>query len=153
MNNITITIFSIVVSYLLVKSLNILTNSKRNIEILFREEEEKMRKNKKYKVDTNRKRYIFNNILKIFKCMKIKIVCYIIIEFLIMLFFLYFITAFCEVYRDTQMSLLYDVLISFILSIPIELLISFFISLLYIAAIKLQIQLLYNIALFSYRLG
>ena len=149
----TITIFSTVISYLLVKALNLLTNSKSKIEILFREEEQKMRKNKKYKVDANRKRFIFNNLLKVFKIMKIKIVLYIIIEFLIMLFFLYFITAFCEVYRDTQMSLLYDVLISFILSIPIELLISFFISLLYIAAIKLQIQLLYNIALFSYRLG
>ena len=69
-----------------------------------------------------------------------------------MLFFLYFITAFCEVYRDTQMSLLYDSFISFILSIPLELLISFFVSLIYIAAIKLQMQFLYNIALFSYRL-
>ena len=151
-NNITITLFSIGVSYLLVKFLNILTNSKTNIELLFREEEQKMRKNKKYKVDTNRKKFIFNNILKLFKYMKIKIIFYIIIEFVIMLFFLYFITAFCEVYRDTQLSLLYDSFISFILSIPLELLISFLVSLLYIAAIKLKIQFLYNIALFSYRL-
>ena len=111
-----------------------------------------MRRNKEYKVDNNRKKYILNNILKVFKIMKIKITCYIIIEFLIMLFFLYFITAFCEVYRDTQMSLLYDALISFILSIPIELLLSFFISILYMASIKLQLQCLYNIALLAYRL-
>ena len=151
-NNITICIFSTVLSYFLVKSLYLLTNSKAKIELLFREEEQKMRKNKKYKVDTNKKKSIYNNLLEIFKCMKIKIVCYIIIEFLLMLFFLYFITAFCEVYRDTQMSLLYDFFISFILSIPLELLISFIISLLYIAAIKLQIKFLYNISLFSYRL-
>ena len=148
----TITIFSTVVSYLLVKSLNLLTNSKSKIKLLFKEEEQKMRKNKKYQVDNNRKRFIFNTLLNIFKCMKIKIVCYIIIEFLIMLFFLYFITAFCEVYRDTQISLLYDFFISFILSIPLELLISFFISLLYIAAIKLKLKFLYDISLFSYRL-
>ena len=152
-NNMTITIFSTVVSYLLVKSLNLLTNSKSKIKLLFKEEEQKMRKNKKYQVDNNRKRFIFNTLLKVFKIMKIKIVCYIIIEFLIMLFFLYFITAFCEVYRDTQMSLLYDALISLIISIPIELLISFFISILYVGALKLQIKFLYNIALFSYNLG
>ena len=59
-NNITITLFSVGVSYFLVKSLNLLINSKGKIEILFREEEQKMRKNKKYIVDNNRKRFIFN---------------------------------------------------------------------------------------------
>ena len=148
-----ITIFSTAFSFLLVKFLSFLTNSKNSIENLFREEEQKMRKNKKYKVDYNRKKYIYNNILKIYKFMKVKTECYIIIEFLIMLFFLYFITAFCKVYRDTQISLIQDFFISFILSFPIELLISFFVSLLYVVAIKLQIKFLYNISLFSYRLN
>ena len=151
-NNMIISIFSTVSSFLLVKSLSFLTNSKNSIEILFREEEQKMRKNKKYKVDYNRKKYIYKNILKVYKIMKIKMVCYIIIEFLIMLFFLYFITAFCEVYRETQKSLLLDFFSTFILSIFFELLISFFISFLYTAAIKLKLQFLYNIVLFSYRL-
>ena len=152
-NNMTINIVSTVVSYLLVKSLNQLTNSKEAIELLFREEEQKMRKNKKYKVDTNRKKYILRNLLKVYKIMKIKILCYIIIEFLIMLFFLYFITAFCEVYRDTQLSLLYDSFISFIISIPIELLISFFISILYMISIKMKTKCLYSLVLFLYSLG
>ena len=85
--------------------------------------------------------------------MRIKIICYIIIELTLMLFFFYFITAFCEVYRDTQKSLLYDCFISFILSIPLELLISFFVSIIYVGSIKLKIKFLYNLALFSYRLG
>ena len=148
-----INIVSTVSSYLLVKSLNQLTNSKEAIEALFREEEQKMRKNKKYKVDTNRKKYILKNLLKVYKIMKIKILCYIIIELVIMLFFLYFITAFCEVYRDTHISLLYDSFISFIISIPIELLISFFISILYMTATKFQFKCLYSLVLFLYSLG
>ena len=70
-----------------------------------------------------------------------------------MLFFIYYITAFCEVYRDTQKSLLYDSFISFLLSIPFELLITFIISILYIVAIKLKIKFLYNIVLISYRIS
>ena len=84
--------------------------------------------------------------------MKFKIVCFIIIEFLIMIFFLYFITAFYEVYKDTQLSWLYDSFISFLLSFPLELLISFIISLLYISALRIKNKFIYNIALFLYRL-
>ena len=149
LNNMIISIFSTAFSFLLVKFLSFLTNSKNSIEILFKEEEQKMRKNKKYKVNYNRKKYIYINILKVNKFMKVKIICYIIIEFLIMLFFLYFITAFCEVYRETQKSLLFDYFSSFILSILFEILISLFIAFLYISAIKLKLQFLYNIALFS----
>ena len=90
-NNITIYTLTALITYYIIKPLNYLTNSSDKIELLFREEEQKMRKNKNYKVNTRRKKYIFNNILKVFKCMKIKIVCYIIIVFLIMLFFIYYI--------------------------------------------------------------
>ena len=152
-NNITVSIFSTVTSYLLVKSLNSLTNSKDSIEILFREEEIKMRKNKNYKIDIDKKKKIYASLLKTYKIMKIKIICYIIIEFILMIFFLYFVTAFCEVYRDTQMSWLYDSFASFLISFPIELLISFFISIMYIISIKIKVKCLYNFVLFLYRLG
>ena len=151
--NITVSIFSTVTSYLLVKSLNSLTNSKDSIEILFREEEIKMRKNKNYKIDIDKKKKIYASLLKAYKIMKIKIICYIIIEFILMIFFLYFVTAFCEVYRDTQMSWLYDSFVSFLISFPIELLISFFISIMYIISIKIKVKFLYNCVLFLYRLG
>ena len=152
-NNMTIYIFSIVVSYFLVKSLNLLTNSKEAIKVLFREEEQKMRKNKNYKVDPNKKKFIFKSLLKIFRVMKIKILIYIIIEFLLVIFFLYFITAFCEVYKNTQILLLYDCFISFLISIPFELLISFFESLIYVISIKVNIKFLYSLVLFLYNLG
>ena len=152
-NNITVTIFSTVFSYLLEKLLNSLTNSKESIENLFRKEEHIMRKDKKYKLNMNQKRNIFNNLMKILKILKKKIIIFIIITFLIMIFFLYFITAFCEVYKETQISWLYDSFISFLLSFPIELLISFFISILYGLAIKVRIKCLYNVVLFLYQLG
>ena len=152
-NNMIITIFSALSSYALVKILKQLTNSTSEIENLFRKEENKMRKNKKYKVNLNSRKQILNNLLKIFKTMKIKIICYIIIEFLILLFFLYYITAFCEVYKSTQKSWLYDSFISFLISFPIELLISFFITLIYLAAIRIRIKCLYSFVLFLYRLG
>ena len=152
-NNLTITIFSTVFSYLIVKLLYMLTNSKYSIQNLFRNEENLLRKNKKYKVDNNKKKIISTNISKIYKNLKIKIIVYIIIEFLFMLFFFYFITAFCEVYKETQLSWLYDSFISFLFSILLELLISFFISLIYVDSIRMKIQFLYNIILFLYRLG
>ena len=127
-NNLLITIFSAIFSYSIIKILSRLTNSKESIEVLFRKEEELMRKNKKYRVNNNKKKIINRYILKIFKCLKFKIVCYIIIEFLIMLFFFYFITAFCEVYKETQYSWLYDSFTSFLFSFPLELIISFIIT-------------------------
>ena len=130
-----------------------LTNSKYSIQNLFRDEEKLMRKNKKYRVNNDKKKIISTNLSKIYKNLKIKILVYIIIEFLFMLFFFYFITAFCEVYKDTQLSWLYDSFISFLFSILIELLISFFISFIYVSSIKMKIQFLYNIILFVYRCG
>ena len=148
----TITVFSTVFSYLLVKSLNYLTNSKESIEQIFRKEEQLMRRNKKYKVNSNKKKKIYINLLKIYKYLKFKIVCFIIIEFLIMVFFFYYITAFCEVYKDTQFSWLYDSFTSFLFSFPLEFLISLIISLLYIISIKKKIKFIYNVAIFLYSL-
>ena len=55
LNNITISIFSTVSSYLLIKLLKLLTNSKYLIESLFKEEEKKMRNNKKSFVNNIKK--------------------------------------------------------------------------------------------------
>jgi len=152
-NNITVTISSFVFSYLLIKCLNILTNSKDRIESVFRKEEIIMRKNKNYYVDSKQKRIIYAILLKIFKILKIKILIYIIIEFLLMLFFFYYITAFCEVYKETQKSWIYDSFISFILSIIYELFASFIISILYETSLKYKIKLFYRISMFFYKLG
>ena len=152
-NNITVTISSFAFSYLLIKCLNILTNSKDQIESVFRREEKLMRKDKTYYVNSKQKKIIHATLQKIFKFLKIKIMIYIIIEFSLLLFFFYYITAFCEVYKETQKSWIYDSFISFILSNIYELLASFFISLIYETSLKYRIKLLYRISMFFYELG
>ena len=152
-NNLIISIFSTLVSYLLVRILGVLTNSKDSIEILFRNQEEILRKNKKYKVNKNSKLLIINKLGEIYQILKIKIMCYILIESCILLFFFYYITAFCEVYKSTQISWVSDSLLSFCLSIPVEIFISFFHSILYVTSIKYKLKTLYNIVLFFYGLG
>ena len=152
-NNLTISIFSTLFSFLLIKALSQLINSKESLENLFRQHEKIMRKKKNYKVSSENKKIIYENIIKIFKNLKIKIICYIIIEFILLLFFFYYITAFCEVYKNTQISWISDSFISFLLSIPLELLISFFLSLLYMVSLKYKFEKLYNFVLFFYKIG
>ena len=66
-NNLTITIFSTFLGFLLVLLLGLLTNSKDDIKNIFRKEEIKMRKNKKYKINKTRKKMINNKLINIFK--------------------------------------------------------------------------------------
>ena len=150
-NNMVISIFSTLVYYLLGQFLYFLTNSTDSIEKIFKKEEILLRKNKNYKVSKDQKKIIFKSVLEQFKKLKIKLIIYIIIEFLLMLFFFYFVTAFCEVYKSTQKSWVFDSALSFILSIPLELAISLFISSLYLASVKLQIKFIYKIIIFVYK--
>ena len=50
---------------------------------------------------------------KIEKCLKVKLIIFFIISLILMSFFWYFISCFCAVYRNTQIILLKDTLISF----------------------------------------
>ena len=50
------------------------------------------------------------------KCIKLKLVIFFILSFILMIFFWYFIVCFCAVYKNTQMILIKDTLISFALS-------------------------------------
>ena len=61
-----------------------------------------------------------------------------------MLFFYYFVTAFCEVYKKTQVSWIIDSIISYLLSFPIQFLTSFIIADLYKLSVDCQIKWLYN---------
>ena len=56
-------------------------------------------------------------ILKIFNCIKIKLLIYYIISFILMIFFWYFACAFCAVYKNTQNVLIKDLFFSFFLSL------------------------------------
>ena len=81
-----------------------------------------------------------------------KTVVFIFFEFSIMLFFYYFVTAFCEVYKKTQISWLADFFSSFLISLLTEIGISLLLTVLYITSINYKIRLIYNITIFFYNL-
>jgi hypothetical protein len=112
-NNMVKIITSSLVGLLLIIAFQHMIDSRRDFEYVFKEEENKLRKDKDYKVNKKRKINIILQIRHICLKLKNKIITFFILEFLIMLFFFYFVTAFCEVYKKTQISWIYDFFTSF----------------------------------------
>ena len=54
---------------------------------------------------------------KLIKCLKIRIILFYIISFLFLIFFWYYLSCFCAVYKNTQIYLIKDTMISFVLSL------------------------------------
>jgi hypothetical protein len=153
LNNLSITIISSTLSFFLCITLEFLTNSKEDIEEIFRKEEKKMRKDSKYSVSKATKREILMNIYDIIKKLKIKILIFIILECTLLLFFFYFVTAFCEVYQKTQISWLCDSFVSFIFSFPIEFFLAFINASFYKLSLVKKSSLLYRIVMVIYNLS
>ena len=123
-----------------------------NFEDVFRAEEKKMRNNKHYKVNKDKKVKMFNKLKNICLRLRCEIIFFIIFEFSIMLFFYYFVTAFCEVYKNTQISWLIDFFYSFVISFTCEIIGALIIAIFYILSLKYRIKIIYNTALFFYNL-
>ena len=70
-----------------------------------------------------------------------------------MLFFWYYVTAFCHVYISTQTSWLIDSALSILSRVIIELLISLFLAKLYRISIDAEIRCLYKFVMFLYNFG
>ena len=138
---------------ILLTFLRSLTQSEKKTQKLFREQENLLNENKKYKVENDTKLKIRNEILKIIKCLKIKIICFLIIEILLMLFFLYYVTAFCHVYYNTQLSWFLDSLSSYVLSLIISLLLSLICTIIYEISIKYKLRKLFRFITFIYSFG
>ena len=149
-NNFIISFASTSVSFLLLYFFENLTQSSDKIENLFREQEECLKGDKKYKVKNDIKENIEKRIIKIMKCLQIKIIIFIIFEFLTMLFFYYYIIAFCHVYESTQISWLLDSGSSIIISFIISFSLSVIYSILYKLSIRYKIKILYKIILWLY---
>ena len=152
-NNITISTTSSLCSFILGHLLSFFTNSKDDIILIFRKEEEKMRKDKNYKINLSKKAQIIKKLNIIFHNLFYKIILFIIIESLILFFFFYYMIAFCGVYKQTQMSWLTDCGVSFLVSIPLELSISFILTVLYTISIRYHLRFVYKIVLFFYNIG
>ena len=151
-NNIIQSLLSSIVSIILVNLFQHMINSRNDYENVFKDEEIKMRKNKNYKVSKEIKLKIIDQIRLISSKLKCKIILFIIIEFAFMLFFYYFVTAFCEVYKQTQISWLYDFFISFLISLVVEAFGSLLIDIFYKLSLKFRIKTLYKVIIFFYNI-
>ena len=59
---------------------------------------------------------MLNSSFKTKKCIKIKVSIFFIVGAFLILFFWYYITAFCAVFKNVQLQLIKDMVITFILS-------------------------------------
>ena len=149
-NNMIICIISallVIVLFILKK----LIHSKYTLENVFREEEMKMKTDKKYKITNNQKNKISQTINKIIKNLKIKVIIFLIIDIIFLLFFAYFVIAFCSVYEETQISWVLDSIASFIYAFIVELVLTFINATLYVISVTNGMSCLYNISLFIYK--
>ena len=144
-NNLPISITSTAVSFALMLFFETLTQSTKKIESLFREQEELLKNDKDYKVTTQTKLEIRKKIKEIVSCLNIKIKIFIVVEFLIMLFFFYYVTAFCQIYKNTQVSWILDCLVSYIMSLGITIGFSIVFAFFYKIAVIYKISLLYKL--------
>ena len=149
-NNILISVISTIISFVLVNILKILTTSKRRIKREFEIEEIKLREYEKYYVNDERKIEIQQKIKSMLKLLRIKMIIFIVLDFLILLFFFYFVTNFCEVYLNTQTSWISDSVVSIIIGFPIEVVICIFITIMYKIALKYKCRYLYEIVILLY---
>jgi hypothetical protein len=149
-NNLTKSIASTIVGYILLFIFTSLSQSRDTIIKIFRTQDNLLKKDKTYKVDDETKIKISNEIEKILKCLKIKIICFVIFELLLSLFFFYYVTAFCHVYNSTQTSWLLDSLTSYGISLLTAFAVSFFMSIIYEIAINCKCKILYKITIFIY---
>ena len=94
-------LYSTLVSMTINKLLMYLSLSEKSILDLKREKNKKEVSDKSHKIE---------------KCLKIKLLIYFVLSFLLMLFFWYFISTFCAVYSNTQLILIKNTLVSFGLS-------------------------------------
>ena len=74
------------------------------------------------------------------RCLRIKLILFFIISLILMLFFWYFISCFCAVYRNTQIILLKDTGISFGLSLVYPFALSFLPGIFRIPALRAKNQ-------------
>ena len=149
-NNLTVILLSTFIGFVLLTLFIKLTNCTNAMREVFQNEEEKMKKDKKYKVTNERKIEIKNEIEKIFKNYKIKIIVFIILELLFMIFFWYFVIIFCHVYKSTQTSWILDSFLTILSRIIIDCLICLGFAKLYRIGVESNIHCIYKFAMFLY---
>ena len=152
-NNLTIIILSTTIGLIIITVFINFSNSSNAIRKIFREEETKIKEDKNYVVTGVRKKEILEEIEKILKRHKIKVILLFIIQTLLIFFYWYYVTAFCHVYPSTQLSWLLDSFLSILSRFIIVLLLSLGFAKLYRLSIESNIHCIYKIVLFFYSFG
>ena len=152
-NNIIIIFLSLILSYVILTFFIHMINSTNDIMDIFRLEEDKIKKDRKYTITLVRLKEIITEIKSIIRKFKIKVIIFFIIEFLITLFFWYYVTVFCNIYNKTQISWLFDCFITIVIKIIFELIINIIFSILYTTSIKSNCKCLYSGIIFIYNFG
>ena len=152
-NNITVILLSTLVGFIFLTLFTKLSNATNAIREVFKNEEEKLKNDKKYKVSEKRKDEIYKEIENILNKYKIKVFIFIIIEMILMMFFWYYVTAFCHVYSKTQMSWLFDSFLSMLSRVIIDALFSLLFAKLYRIGVESHVKCLYKASLFFYSFG
>ena len=149
-NNLTIIIYSTLISYFILTLLSKLGNSSNAIRNIFIKEEEKIKKRKNYETKESTRKNIFNEIENILKYFKVKIFLLVLIETILILFFWYFVTAFCHVYSSTQTSWILDSFLAIFSRFVIEIIFGFLFAKLYRIAVASNCSTLYKILICIY---
>ena len=151
-NNITIILYSILVTYFFMILMTLLSNLSNSIRNVFRKEEQKLRMKtkKKYIIDDKKKKEIYLKILNIFRKYKIKLLFHFFFQIILILFFWYFVTAFCHVYSSTQSSWLLDSFLSILSRFFFEIIFGFLFAKLYRIAVSSNVKTLYKIVMCIY---
>ena len=149
-NNITIIIYSTLLSYFLITLLSKLSNSSSAIREVFEAVENNIKFKPKFKINERLKKDVNLKIEKILQCFKCKIVLLNFILVILILAFGYFVTAFCHVFSSTQTSWLLDTFLSILSRLIIELLSAFFFGKLYQISIRSNCKSVYKIVMFVY---
>ena len=149
-NNITVILLSTLISFIFWVVFSKLNNPTNNIRKIFRDEEEKMKNDKKYIVSDKRKGETQKEIENILKSYKIRTIIFIIIELILMLFFYYYVTIFCHVYSSTQISWIWNSFLSILSRIIIDLLLTLLFAKLYRIGVESNVKIIYKISLLFY---
>jgi hypothetical protein len=152
-NNITVILLSAFVGFIFLTLFTKLSNATNAIREVFRNEEEKLKNDKKYKVSDKRKDEIYQEIENILRKYKIKVFIFIVVEIVLMLFFWYYVTVFCHVYGETQMSWLLDSFLSMLSRLIIDELFSIIFAKLYRIGVDSRRRCLFRVSLFFYNFG
>ena len=149
-NNMTIILLSTLITFIFLTLFTNLSNTTKDLRDVFKNEENKIRKNKNYQVTQTTKDKIKKNVENILSKYKCKIFFLFFIEIILMLFFWYYTVVFCHVFSGTQISWLINSALSMISRIIIDILLCLLFAKFYRIGVRSNYVCIYKIALFFY---